>query len=91
MNKNALKHGLSYTEIYKRWTGIINRCYNKRSEGYPRYGFKGIRVCERWHDPAKFFADMGDPPTTKHSLRRINKKGNYEPSNCYWREQSSKT
>jgi hypothetical protein len=59
------------------------RCFNPRQRAYPRYGGRGITVCERWLIFENFYADMGDPPPGM-SLDRVDFNGNYEPGNCRW-------
>jgi hypothetical protein len=65
---------------------MIQRCHNPTSAQYAEYGGRGIEVCLRWRQSyANFLADMGYPPTRRHSLDRYpNKNGNYEPTNCRW-------
>jgi hypothetical protein len=86
-NPSNKTHGMSGSAIYMTWNRMLSRCYNAKLERYPRYGGRGITVCERWKNFENFFNDMGYAPSPKHSLGRINNDGNYEPSNCQWETQ----
>ena len=84
-------HGRTNTTEFRTWTSMLTRCFNPRSEDYPRYGGRGITVCDRWREFKQFLADMGIKPSPRHSIDRINNDGNYEPGNCRWATQTEQS
>ena len=78
-------HGMSNTTEYKVWASMFQRCYNLKTDNYPRYGGRGITVCDRWKDSfLAFHEDMGLRPSKNHQIDREENDGNYEPDNCRW-------
>jgi len=78
-------HGLASHPLYIRYAGMIARCNNPKHIAYANYGGRGIQVCERWKSNfANFLEDMGEPPTSLHTIERERVDGDYEPSNCSW-------
>ena len=62
---------------------MLNRCYNPENKQYPRYGGRGILVCEEWGTYEAFY-DWAKSSGWKPELqidRCDNDKG-YCPENC---------
>lgn len=88
------KRGNISPEFYT-WTGMISRCTNPNEPEFKNYGERGINVCDRWLNSFEnFLEDMGERPSKKHSIDRVDNDGDYEPDNCRWatiKEQSNNT
>lgn len=80
-----VKHGLASSPIYHIYSGIKQRCLNSKNVRWDNYGGRGIEICDRWRDSFEnFLEDMGDRPSNKHSIDRINNSLGYFKENCRW-------
>lgn len=80
-NKTHGRHG---SDTYKTWLAMIARCTRPCVNDYARYGGAGIVVCSRWRAFENFLADMGERPSPRHTIDRIDGTKGYEPGNCQW-------
>jgi hypothetical protein len=75
------KHGMSRTDIYSIWRGMVSRATGKRMR--ERYFDRGIRVDDRWLIFENFRDDMGERPEGT-SIERIDNSKGYCKENCKW-------
>lgn len=72
------------TPTYQSWVDMRRRCNNPERPDYPRYGGRGIKVCDEWQESFEtFLADMGERPEGL-TLDRKDNAGPYCKDNCKW-------
>lgn len=90
----TVTHGLSrdpenksrHTRLYGIWGNMKYRCYNENSKDFPKYGGRGITVCEEWrHDYAAFHKwAIENGYSEELQLDRVDNDKGYSPDNCRW-------
>lgn len=73
--------------LYTTYKLLKYRCLNPKSKDFKNYGGRGITICERWLGVtgfSNFCEDMGEKPTKKHSIDRMDNNKGYEKNNCRW-------
>lgn len=86
LHKEAVtKHGFRHLPEYNIWRGMLDRCYNKETAAYPRYGGRGITVSDEWKESFEaFYRDMGTRPSEDYSIDRKDNDIGYSKDNCRW-------
>lgn len=85
----VFKHGMVAHPVWKAWQSMKNRCLNPKCPSYPRYGGRGITVCDRWLDVENFIADMLPGWSPGLELDRTDNALGYSPDNCRWVTRSA--
>lgn len=76
-------HGWTSRAEFRVWLGMIERCTNSECASWEGYGGRGVVVCDRWRNSMEHFvSDVGQRPSPKHSIDRINNNGNYSCGHC---------
>lgn len=68
---------------YEAWADFKSRCNNPKTKCYRNYGGRGITVCAGWSNSFdSFIADMGQKPSTRLEIDRIDNNGGYWCGHC---------
>lgn len=78
--------GMCDTPMYKLWTAIKYRSViGRTTKKGNKYRNTGIKLSEVWFKNFKeFITDMGERPTSNHSIDRIDNSKGYCKHNCRW-------
>ena len=83
--------------LYRIYQCMISRCYRPYTQCYPRYGGRGIVICDEWLGKGgKGFRSfekwaLANGYKDNLSIDRIDVNGNYEPSNCRWADDHTQS
>ncbi len=88
---NGKPRGISRHPLYAIHHGIVDRCTNPARKDFHRYGGRGVSICPEWLDLETFAAAVGDRPSRRHSLDRIDNEQGYQPGNVRWATPSEQS
>jgi hypothetical protein len=89
---NHFKHGhasdyAGLSPTYSSWQSMVGRVTNPTDDRWRYYGGVGVKADPRWLGERgfeNFLADVGERPSSKHTLSRFLDSGDYEPGNVEW-------
>lgn len=84
--KQKLPSGKS-NPLYSRWRNMKQRCSSKKHRAFPRYGGRGIKICNEWRNSSQAFILWAvSHPTFSPELEidRIKNNEGYSPENCHF-------
>ena len=85
MGKINHYHGKTKLKIYRRWADMKSRCNSRKHKRYIKtYQDRGITYGDEWKLFENFYRDMGEMPSDKHTLDRIDNDKGYYKENCRW-------
>jgi len=72
--------------LMSRFSKLVDKCYNKRSNEYPNYGGRGIFICQEWIEDRHKFVEWSLNNGFKQglSLLRLDPDEPFAPWNCMW-------
>jgi len=84
VSKRRKSHGLSGHPLYHIWACMVDRCHNLEAKPFPRYGGRGIKVCNEWRKDGAAFVRWGLKNGWKKGLQidRIDNDNGYSSKNC---------
>lgn len=95
-NRGLISHGdrrksSPHFYLYNLWHAVRSRC-KPGGKDYKHYSSRGIRVYSLWERDYPAFKrwileNIGERPSPKHSIDRMDNDGNYEPGNLRWATQ----